>query len=391
VNLSQVIEELVEERDLDRSVLSDIVCEGMLAAYQKRYPDLSLSTVYNKQTDQIDILIDKKVVQSVEDEDQEISLRKAKGIKPDAKLEEIVKVPFNGPIGRIEILRAKQIIAQRIRSIEASQVYEEFKSKEGTVIHGLVHKCEPSGTTIKVGDTFAFMPKSLSIPGERCIVGYPVRALLKEVLVEPRNENQLILDRSSTDFLRQLFELEIPEIYERLVEVKKIVRAAGYKSKVVVSSNDKNIDPVGTCVGVGGARIKPILRELGMEKIDIISASFDVDQFVRDSLKPATVNRVEITGDKARVWVDEDQRSVAIGKMGKNISLASQLTGFEIELVKSDSAAMREQALEDVFGEKLPGGSKQLDEGVQEYSEDKVEAESSQETDESEEGMGHDR
>ena len=386
MNLSQVIEELVEERDLDRSVLSDIVCEGMLAAYQKRYPDLELSAVYNKQTDQIDVLVEKKVVSSVEDEDREISLRKAKNIKPDVQLSDMINVPFDGPIGRIEILRAKQIIAQRIRAIEASQVYEEFKPKEGTVIHGIVHKCEPSGVTVKVGEAFAFMPKSLIIPGERCVVGYPVRALLKEVLVEPRNENQLILDRASVEFLRQLFELEIPEIYERLVEVKKIVRAAGYKSKVVVSSNDKNIDPVGTCVGVGGARIKPILRELGMEKIDVISASLDLDQYIRDSLKPAIVTRVEIDGPRARVWVDEDQRSVAISKMGKNISLASQLTGFEIELVKSDSAAMREQVLEDVFGKKLPGDGEQVDEGVNVYPEDKLEGADSLESNESEEG-----
>lgn len=350
MNLSQVIEELVEERELDRATLSAIVCEGMLAAYKKRYPDLDLAAVYNEDADQIDILINKTVVTSVEDDDLQISLRKAKGYKPDVKLGEVVQVPFDGPIGRIEILRAKQVIAQRIRTIEAAQVYEEFKPKEGTIIHGVVHKCEPSGTAVKVGDTFAFLPKSLSIPGERCTVGYPVRAFLKEVLVEPRNENQLILDRTSSEFLRQLFELEIPEIYERLVEIKQIVRSAGYKSKVVVSSNDKNIDPVGTCVGVGGGRIKPILRELGAEKIDIISFSLDAEKFVKDSLKPAVVNRVEIVGDVARVWVDEEQRSVAIGKMGKNISLASQLTGFQIELVKEDES-QQARTFGDVFSE----------------------------------------
>lgn len=350
MNLSQVIEELVEERELDRATLSAIVCEGMLAAYKKRYPDLDLMAVYNKETDQIDILINKTVVASVEDDDLEISLRKAKAYKADVVVGEVVLVPFDGPIGRIEILRAKQVIAQRIRTIESSQIYEEFKPKEGTIVHGVVHKCEPSGIAVKVGDTFAFLPKSLSVPGERCTVGYPIRALLKEVLLEPRNENQLILDRTSPDFLKLLFELEIPEIYERLVEIKKIVRAAGYKSKVVVSSNDKNIDPVGTCVGVGGGRIKPILRELGAEKIDIISYSVDTEKFVKDSLKPAVVNRVEIDGDVARVWVDEDQRSVAIGKMGKNISLASQLTGFQIELVKEEGA-QGPRTLGDVFKE----------------------------------------
>lgn len=355
MNLSQVIEELVEERELDRATLSAIVCEGMLAAYKKRYPDLDLQAIYNEKTDQIDILINKTVVTTVEDDDLQISTRKAKAYRADVAPGDIIQVPFDGPIGRIEILRAKQVIAQRIRTIEASQVYEEFKPKEGSIVHGIVHKCEPSGTAIKIGDTFAFLPKSLSIPGERCTVGYPVRALLKEVLVEPRNENQLILDRTSPEFLRLLFELEIPEIYEHLVEVKKIVRAAGYKSKVVVASNDKNIDPVGTCVGVGGGRIKPILRELGAEKIDIIAFSFDTERFIKDSLKPAVVNRVELDGDIARVWVDEEQRSVAIGKMGKNISLASQLTGFQIELVKEDEAQTA-RMFGDVFSEVEPEG-----------------------------------
>lgn len=349
MNLSQVIDELVEEKDLDRNVLSTIVCEGMVAAYKKRYPEIEFSAQYNKQNDQIDIFASKVVVASVEDGDREVSLRKARGIQPDVQVGEFVPVPFDGPIGRIEILRAKQVIAQRIRAIESLQVYEEFKPKEGAIVHGTIHKCEPSGVSVKVQETFAFLPKSLTIPGDRCVVGYPVRALLKEVLVEPRNENQLILDRASSEFLRQLLELEIPEVFERLVEVRKIVRSPGYKSKIVVSSNDKNIDPVGTCVGVGGARIKPILRELGVEKVDIIAASESPEEFVRDALKPAVVNRVEIEDSKARVWVDEDQRSVAIGKMGKNISLASQLTGLEIELVKSDAEGLRERLLGDVF------------------------------------------
>jgi N utilization substance protein A len=350
VNLSHVIDELVEEKGLDRSVLADIVSEGMLAAYQKRHPDLVLSTNYNKQTDAIDVLAQKLVVASVEDEDTEISLRKARTIQADVQAGEQVWVPFDGGIGRIEILKAKQVIAQKIRGIESAQVYEEFKSKEGSIVHGVVHKCERSGVVVKIQDTFAFLPKSLTIPGSHCVVGHTIRALLKEVLVEPRNENQLILDRVSPDFLRGLFELEIPEVFERLVDIKKIARAAGYKSKIVVSSNDKNIDPVGTCVGVGGARIKPILRELGTEKIDIMSTPDSTEDFVKDALRPAVVNRVDVSGGVAHVWVDDDQRSLAIGKMGKNITLASELTGLKIELVQGGGSAS-EQSLADVFAD----------------------------------------
>lgn len=337
MKLSQVIEELVEERGLDRNVLSAIMCEGMLAAYTKKYPDLPIEVSYNKKTDEIEVTIKKTITNTVNNEDLEITLRKARAFDENADLGETISVPFELPIGRIEILKAKQVIAQKIRSIEASSVYEEFHSKEGTIVHGIIHKCERSGVTVKLGDTLAFLPKSLMVPTDKCVVGYPIRALLKEVLMEPRNENQLILDRVSSDFLRKLFELEVPEIYEKLVEIKKIVRSAGYKSKVVVISHDKNIDPVGTCVGVSGSRIKPILRELGTEKIDIIAMAHSIEDLIKDALKPAEVNRVELIDSKnADVWVDEDQRSVAIGKGGQNIALASELTGVNIHLVKED-------------------------------------------------------
>lgn len=348
MNLSHVIDELVEERGLDRAVLTAIVADGMLAAYQKRYPELELAAEFNRQTSEIDVTVQKSVVGSVEDEDREISLRKARALREDVEIGDLVWVPFDGSIGRIEILKAKQIIAQKIRTIEATQVYDEFKSKEGSIVHGVVHKCERNGAIVKVQDTFAFLPKSLMIPGVRCVVGYSIRALLKEVLAEPRNENQLILDQASPEFLKGLFELEIPEIFERLVEIRAIVREAGYKSKVVVSSNDKNIDPVGTCVGVGGARIKPILRELGSEKIDIMAEPASTEDFVKDALRPAAVNKVVVDGRVARAWVDDDQRSLAIGKLGKNISLASRLVGLDIDLVRSEGAVG--QSLADVLG-----------------------------------------
>ena len=339
MKLSQVIDELVEEKGLDRLVLSNIICEGMLVAFKKKYPDLPLTVTHSKKTDEIVVTVQKTVVPHVEDEDIQLSLRKARALKEDAQLGDPIEVPFEGSIGRIEILKAKQIIAQKIRAIEHSAIYDEFKAKEGTIVHGVVHKCERHGVTVKVGDALAFLPKSLLIPSDKCIIGYSIRALLKEVLPEPRNENQLILDRSSAEFLKKLFDIEVPEIFEKLVEIKKIVRAPGYKSKLIVVSHDKNIDPVGTCVGVGGARIKPILRELGTEKIDIIAATSSLEELIAQALKPAEVNRVELTDDKnANVWVDEEQRSVAIGKMGQNIALASQLTGVQIHLVKSEAA-----------------------------------------------------
>lgn len=338
MKISRVIEELVEERSLDYAVLSDIICEGLLAAYTKKYPEVKLSVVHDKKRDEIVISAEKTVVSAVEDDLLEITLRKARAIKDTSSLGDVITVPFEEPIGRIEILKAKQVIAQKIRQIEAAAVYEEFKSKEGTLVVGTVHKAEQNGVTVKIGEALAFLPKSLMIPGDKCMVGYTIRALLKEVLLEPRNDNQLILDRSSPEFLKDLFELEIPEIYEKLVEIKKIVRTAGYKSKILVVSHDKNIDPVGTCIGFGGARIKPILRELGTEKIDVISEKDSLDELIIDALKPAQVNRVVLVDAKnAQVWVAADQRSLAIGKLGQNIRLASELTGVDIHLMQSEA------------------------------------------------------
>ncbi len=342
VKLSGVIEELVEEKGLDREVLSTIICESMLAAYIKKYPDLVFKIDYDKKADEISISVQKEVVSAVKDEEHEISLRKARFIDKKVQIADKLWQQFTGKIGRIEILKARQIIASKIRKIETEVIYNEFKEKENAIIHGVIHKCERNGTVVKIKDTLAFLPKSLSIPGDKCMVGFPLRALLKEVLSEPRNDNQLILDRTSSAFLHKLFELEIPEVFEKLVEVKKIARIPGYKSKVAVISNDQNIDPVGTCVGIGGGRIKPILKELGGEKIDIIAWSDSLELWIKGALKPAEINRVELVDDKnANVWLDEDQRSLAIGKMGQNIILASKLTGVSIHLQSEERRAQK--------------------------------------------------
>lgn len=340
MKLSGVIEELEKEKGLDKNVLSSIICEGMLAAYQKKFPGLDFNITHDKKTDEISVQVQKKIVSTVEDEDSEISTRKAKFIDKDLKEGDLAWFPFDGKIGRIEVLRAKQVIAGKIRDIEAQAVFNDFKDKVGTIVYGVVHKCEKSGILVKIQDIYAFLPKSLLSPNDKCVVGYSVRALLKEVLPQPKNESQLILDRASSDFLMRLFELEVPEVFEKLVEVKGIARAPGYKSKIFVYSHDRNIDPVGACVGVGGARIKPILKELGGERIDVISFGDSKEEGIRDALKPAEVKRVEIVGEgEANVWLDEEQRSIAIGKRGQNILLASKLTGFNINLIATEKSA----------------------------------------------------
>lgn len=334
--LNKVIAELVDEKGLDQASLQSVICEGILAAYSKKYPEAILRVSVNKKTESILVEVEKLVVATVEDPVMEISLKKAQAVQSGITLGDKVWIAFEEPIGRVEILKARQVIAARLKDIEALSVYEAFKDKEGHIVQGVVHKHEQNGALVMLRDTMAFLPRSLSIPTETYVIGRPIRALLKTVHQEHRSTGQLILDRSSGEFLARLLELEIPEIYDKLIEVKAVARRAGYKSKVIVSQNDPNIDPVGTCIGVGGGRIKPILKELDGEKIDVFSWGNSKEELVALALRPAEVNRVELLDDKrARAWVSEDQRALAIGKLGQNIGLASELLGLEIELVSS--------------------------------------------------------
>lgn len=333
MNLAEVIDGLIEERGLDRDLVTAIVCDGIASAYAKKYPDLDFKAIYNKKTGLLEVFTEKEIVQTVTDDDYEISFKKARPLYPSAEMGDMVMIPFEGAIGRIEILSAKQVIATKIRDLEFLAVYNEFKDRQGTIITGTVHKRERAGWVIKIGEVLGLLPKEGVVDAESIKIGHQIKMLLLEVLQTVRGDSyQLIFDRSSADFVKKLLELEIPEIFEGVVEIKKIVRIAGYKTKAIVASNSKEIDPVGTCVGVGGSRIKPILRELGQEKVDLIEWTDVIEDLVRDSLKPAEVDKVLVEQNKALVLLAEDQRSYAIGKMGQNILLASKLTGMEIQL-----------------------------------------------------------
>lgn len=328
-----IISELINEKGLSEEQLHDIIKESLLAAYLKKYPD-ALLQVKAEKDGTFSVMATKKVVSEVQDPLLEISLRKARYVKKGVEVDAEINVPFLEPIGRVEILKARQVIVAKIRDIEAQKVYNEFSKKQGKLVQGVVHKRERNGFTVVIQGIYAFLPKELMVPGERYMPGRPIRALLAEVYDYHRGDGQLILDRASSDFLQALLEVEIPELYDKLIEVRAIARRAGYKSKIIVSSNDPNVDPVGTCIGVGGSRIKPILKEIGGEKIDVISWVNSKEDLVKNALRPAEVNRVEILNPAAaRAWISEDQRAFAIGKMGQNVSLASELLDMNIELV----------------------------------------------------------
>ena len=351
MNLSSVIEDLVEERGLDREKIIGIVCDGIKSAYVKKFPDVDIEVTYNRKSGALDVLAKKSVVASVENHDKEISLRKARGVSLSCAVGEMILVPFEESIGRIEILAARQVISGKIRELEQLAILNDFNDRKNTIISGITHKRERVGFAVKIGEVMALLPQESLIPGETLRIGHPVRALLREVLSIPRGDYQLILDRASAEFVKRLLEIEIPEVFEGIVEIKKIVRIPGYKTKAIVASTSKDVDPVGTCVGVGGSRIKPILRELGQEKIDLIGATESLEELVAGSLKPAEVDRVEVVEDKkAIVWFPQDQRSLAIGKMGQNIKLASRLVGLEIQL-QDVGAAATGSVISDASGE----------------------------------------
>lgn len=342
MNILDVLQEVISEKGLSQDILIDIAIEGVLAAYKRKYPELPLQVTVNEQKELV-VEIEKTVTTKATDAELEISLQKARNIKKDIQIGEFLWVPFEGKIGRVEILKARQVIAQRIHEIETKQIYDIFKPKEGEIVIGVIQKYERNGMVVAIGDSFAYLPKNNMIPEERLSVGFTIRALLKEVLQDPIDDYQLILDRASTAFIRRLFELEIPEVFERIVEIKDIARAAGYRTKVVVSSKDRNIDPVGTCVGVAGSRIKPILNELHGERIDVIGWSESLELRVKNALKPAVIDRIELSADNlsARVWLPEDQRSIAIGKGGRNVALVTRLTGVNVQFVSDEVTIMR--------------------------------------------------
>ncbi|MGA9530864.1 MAG: NusA N-terminal domain-containing protein [Candidatus Babeliales bacterium] len=249
MKLSFIIDELIGTRGFNRNAVESIVIEGIRSAYHKKYPQAQFRVDYDKKSDTVSVKISKTVVAHATDALAEISLRKARATEDPVEVGDQVWVPFEGTIGRIEILHAKQIIASQIKKIEAHQIYERFRSKQGTIVHGIIHKCDRNGVYVKIQDVIAFLPKGLSVPADKCFVGHTIRALLKEVLEEPQGDSQLILDRSSAFFVQRLLELDIPEVFEQIVVVTKVERIPGYKTKVVVMSNDTNIDPVGTCIG----------------------------------------------------------------------------------------------------------------------------------------------
>ena len=351
-NLNEVFEELEKEKGITREVIISSLCDAMVAAYKKHLKVKELANVeaiLDEQSGEIGIFKGKVVVDSVEDEENEISLAEAKEIDEDVEVGDEVRLEVTpDQFGRIAAQAANQVLTQRIREAERNLVLNEFLDKKGTLITGIIQKVDDRRNVIvNIGKIDAIMPKREQIPGEYYKPGNRIRVFVLNVK-ETTRLPQVIVSHAHPEIVRELFELEVPEIEDGIVEIKSISREAGYRTKIAVWSNDPEVDSVGACIGPRGTRIQTIVGELKNEKIDIVRYSLDPVEYIVNALSPARVVSVDIMADdeenhEALVVVPDDQLSLAIGREGQNVRLAHKLTDWKID-IKSVSQMERAEA-----------------------------------------------
>ncbi len=296
----------------------------------------------------IEVLEIRRVVEEVENPDREISLEEARKYDPEVQVGEEMEFPVEPEeFSRIAVQTAKNVLTQRLKEAERNRIYEEYKDKEGEILTGQVARVDNRRNVyVDLGAGEALMPPREQIPTERYHPGQRIKVYLKEVKKSARGPS-LIVSRAHPELLKYLMRQEVPEIAEGTVEIKAVAREPGSRSKVAVMSHNPNVDPIGACIGHKGQRIQAVSAELGREKIDIVPWSPDAREFIKNALSPATVGRIELDPDakRARVWVSKDQHSVAIGRGGQNVRLASKLTGYEIDFVEAEEIGDLDEAL----------------------------------------------
>jgi transcription termination/antitermination protein NusA len=349
MDLMQVIDQIGREKGIEKGILIDAVGAAILSASRKSLPvaqaALDLRVDFDGKTGQFMLYGVKKVVEAPTNPKVEISLDEALQINPEAKVGDEVKSPVPvqaGSFGRIAAQTAKQVIIQRVREAERDSVFQTFKEKEGELVHGVVQRVIKGNAILNIGKAEAILPVREQLPREEFRVGDRVRAYILDVKKTSKG-SQIVVSRTHPGFLKRLFELEVPEIYEGIVEVRVAAREAGERAKIAVVSKDSNVDPVGACVGYRGARVQAIVRELQGERIDIIPWREDPAAFVKAALAPAEVQSVSTDSDSRtlRVVVADDQLSLAIGKRGQNARLAAKLVGWKVD-IKSTAELQRE-------------------------------------------------
>src|SRR6201999_1176994 len=339
-----MLDYLERERGIKREILIEAVSNALLSASKKSVgASRDLHIDINPKTGEIRALANLMVVDNVGNPQDEIDLGKARKIKPDAKVGDEVEVevtPKN--FGRIAAQTAKQAMMQRIRQGEKEMIYEEFKDRAGEIVSGTVRRFDRSDVILDLGKFEAIMPQRERVVVEDYNVGDRLRAYVVAVENGLRGP-EIIVSRSHPNFVRRLFELEVSEIADGTVEIRGIAREAGYRTKIAVWSANEKVDPVGACVGMRGARVKNIVRELNNEKVDLFKWSANIKELVVEALKPAKLKPLEVdeAAHKVTVLVDEENLSLAIGRRGQNARLTQKLTGWEIDVKKEEEVAVQ--------------------------------------------------
>jgi transcription termination/antitermination protein NusA len=341
-DLNRVIEQVSKEKGIDRQIIVGAIEEAMLSAAKRTFgPDKNIEAQFNSELGEVELFEIKTVVEVIEDADNQVLLDEARrSLDPEAQIgdELLAKLPSE-KFGRIAAQAAKQNIIQRVRDAERDSIYNEFKGRKGELVSGTVQRFEKKNIIVNLGRTDAILPEKEQIPRERYRQSDRIRAYIIDVDLATKGP-QIVLSRTHPGLLIKLFEQEVPEIYEGIVEVKGAAREPGGRAKIAVTSNDDDVDPVGACVGMRGTRVQAVVQELRNERIDIVPWASEPADYVCRALAPAKVSKIIVDEDEQsmEVIVPDDQLSLAIGRKGQNVRLASRLTGWRLD-VRSESEA----------------------------------------------------
>lgn len=334
-DLTRMIDQVCREKGVDRTVLIDALEEAVRAAARKKYgPDYDLEVTHNDELGEIEVFEFKEVVEKVTSEHIQISLEDAHRIDPESEIGDSLGVKMDtDTFGRIAAQSAKQVIMQRLKEAERHIVYDDFKDRRGEIINGIVQRFDRGSIVVNLGRTEAELPAKEQVPKESYKQGDRIRAYILDVRQFSRGP-QIVLSRTHPNFVSTLFENEVPEITEGIVQIIQVAREPGSRAKIAVTSRDSDVDPVGACVGMKGRRVQAVVQELRGEKIDIITWDPDPAKFICNALAPAEIVRVIVdeANHSMEIVVPDDQLSLAIGKKGQNVRLASRLTGWKLDV-----------------------------------------------------------
>jgi len=335
MELRKAIDQISKDRGIDRDLLIDTLEEAVRSSVARKYGDhMDMEVSYNDEAGEIEVFQFKIVVDEVEDPLSEISMEDAKLVDPNVQMDDELGFKVNiEDLGRIAAQSAKQVIIQRMRDAEQEIIYEEYKDRKGEIVSGIVQRRDRGGWIINLGRTEAMLPKDEQIPRERFKRGDRVQAFIIEVLPSGRGP-QIIISRTHPDYMAALFKREVPEVSDGTVRILGVARDPGARAKVAVSSKDRDVDPVGACVGVRGSRIQNIVQELHGERIDIVVWHPEIATFAANALSPARVTRIMVDEDEKTLEVvtPDDQLTLAIGRKGQNVKLAAKLLGWKIDI-----------------------------------------------------------